>query len=66
MALVPRYAVAEDLASGTLISLLNRFRVPSRMLFAIYPEPEITSAKLRVFIDYLTKWMVTRGIGRMS
>jgi DNA-binding transcriptional LysR family regulator len=66
VALVPRYAVAEDLASGALISLLNRFRVPSRMLFAIYPEPEITSAKLRVFIDYLTKWMVTRGIGRMS
>ncbi len=64
IALVPRYVVTEDLASGTLISLLNRFSIPPRMLNAIYPETEITPAKIRVFIDFLTKWLVTRGIGR--
>jgi DNA-binding transcriptional LysR family regulator len=66
VALVPRYVVAEDLASGALVSLLNRFRIPSRMLYAIYPEAETTPAKVRIFVEFLTKWMVTRGIGRMS
>ena len=66
VALVPRYVVAEDLASGMLVSLLNRFRIPARKLVAIYPEAETTPAKVRVFVDFLTKWVVTRDIGRMS
>ena len=66
VALIPRYVVAEDLASGMLVSLLNRFRIPARKLVAIYPETETTPAKVRVFVDFLTKWVVTRDIGRMS
>jgi DNA-binding transcriptional LysR family regulator len=61
--LVPRYVVADDLAAGTLVSILNRFRVPSRMLHAIYPDAETTPAKIGIFVDFLTKWLVTRGIG---
>jgi DNA-binding transcriptional LysR family regulator len=63
IALVPRYVVADDLAAGTLVSILNRFRVPSRMLHAIYPDAETVPAKIGVFVDFLTKWLVTRGIG---
>jgi DNA-binding transcriptional LysR family regulator len=66
IALVPRYVVADDLAAGTLVSILNRFRVPSRMLHAIYPDAETVPAKIGVFVDFLTKWLVTRGIGLTS
>ena len=34
LALVPRYAVADDLATGQLVTVLPRNRVPSRTLFA--------------------------------
>ena len=66
IALVPRYVVADDLAAGTLVSILNRFRVPSRVLHAIYPDAETVPAKIGVFVDFLTKWLVTRGIGLTS
>jgi DNA-binding transcriptional LysR family regulator len=63
VALLPRYVVADDLASRALVSILNRFRVPSRMLYALYPEAETVPAKIGVFVDFLTKWLVTRSIG---
>ncbi len=66
VALVPRYVIAEDLASGALVSLINRFRIPSRMLYAIYPEASTVPTKVRVFVDFLSKWLITRGVGRAS
>ena len=63
VALVPRYVVAEDLAAGTLVSILNRFKVPSRVLYAVYPEAATVPAKVGVFVDFLSKWLVTRSIG---
>jgi DNA-binding transcriptional LysR family regulator len=64
--LLPRYVVAEELASGALVTLLHRVRVPSRMLYAIYPESPVVPTKIRVFVDFLAKWMVTRNIGRIG
>jgi DNA-binding transcriptional LysR family regulator len=63
IALLPRYSVADELANGTLVSLLQRYLVPSRTLFAIYPSANTTPAKVRIFVDFLIKWMITRGVG---
>ncbi len=66
IALLPRYSVAEDLASGRLVGVLPRYRVPSRPLLAVYPRADAVPKKVQVFIDFLTKWMATRDVGRTS
>lgn len=38
IALVPRYAVSADLRSGSLVRLLTRYRVPPRLVLAVYPR----------------------------
>jgi len=63
LALLPRYAVADELASGQLVTILPRNRVPSRTLFAIYQSSGAAPTKVRIFIDFLAKWLLTRGIG---
>jgi DNA-binding transcriptional LysR family regulator len=63
LALLPRYAVAEDLAAGQLVPVLPRNRVPSRTLFAIYPSSGAAPTKVRIFVDFLSKWLLTRGMG---
>jgi DNA-binding transcriptional LysR family regulator len=63
LALVPRYAVADDLATGQLVTVLPRNRVPSRTLFAVYPGSSAAQTKVRIFVDFLAKWLLTRGMG---
>jgi DNA-binding transcriptional LysR family regulator len=63
VALVPRYAVADDLATGQLVTVLPRNRVPSRTLFAVYPGSSAAPTKVRIFVDFLAKWLLTRGMG---
>jgi DNA-binding transcriptional LysR family regulator len=63
LALVPRYAVADDLATGQLVTVLPRNRVPSRTLFAVYPGSSAAPTKVRIFVDFLAKWLLTRGMG---
>jgi DNA-binding transcriptional LysR family regulator len=63
LALLPRYAVADELASGQLVTILPRNRPPSRTLFAIYPSSGAAPTKVRIFIDFLAKWLLARGIG---
>ena len=63
IALVPRYAVTDELAAGQLVAILPRNRVPTRTLFAIYPGKSAAPTKVRIFIDFLAKWLLTHGIG---
>jgi DNA-binding transcriptional LysR family regulator len=63
IALVPGYCVAADLSSGTLETLLPRYKVPRRTLYAVYPRVDIVPKKIPLFTEFLAKWMVTRNIG---
>jgi DNA-binding transcriptional LysR family regulator len=60
--LVPRYSVAEDLASGALVALLPRYRIAPRPLFAIYPRAASVPQKVQVFVDYLRDWVARRDV----
>lgn len=60
-ALLPRYVVADDLASGILVTLFPRHRVAARPLIAVYPRAPETPLKVRAFIAFLTEWIVSRG-----
>lgn len=57
VALLPDWSVRRDLRAGRLVHLLPEYRV-SHMefedgVYAVFPKTRQTSAKLRVFVDYL-------------
>lgn len=58
--MIPRYAVADDLANGTLVSVLPRYKIAARPLLAVYPKALVTPAKVQAFVDYLKVWMLER------
>lgn len=58
--LVPRYSVADALASGALVSVLPRHRVGSRRLLAVYPRTPLAPRKVQVFVDFLKDWMAAQ------
>jgi DNA-binding transcriptional LysR family regulator len=62
--LVPRYAVADDLASGALVGVLPRYRVAARKLLAVYPQAPVIPRKIQAFVDFLKVWMAEHDIGR--
>ena len=62
--LVPRYCVADDLAVGTLVGILPRYRVAPRALLAVYPRAPVIPRKVQAFVDFLKVWMAEHAIGR--
>jgi DNA-binding transcriptional LysR family regulator len=62
IALLPRYSVAAELAEGTLVPLLPRYRVPARPLLAVYPRTAVVPQKVQVFIEFLRDWIAARDI----
>lgn len=56
IAALPRYAVAADLASGALVPLLRRYRLPSRPLAAVYPRSAVGSIKIKTINSWLLRW----------
>lgn len=64
VALVPRYTVTDDLASGVLVPVLPRYRAPSRPLIAVYPRVPVVPTKVQVFVDFLIEWFAARDVSR--
>lgn len=62
--MVPRYAVADDLANGALVQVLPRYRPAPRPLLAVYPRSPSVPRKVQAFVDFLAAWMTEQGIGR--
>ena len=58
--LLPRYVVADDIASGNLVLLCPRYRVAARPLIAVYPRVPETPLKVQAFISFLTEWITAR------
>lgn len=57
---VPRYHVAGQLESGTLIELLAQYRPQDLPMTALYPHHRHLTPRLRVFIDWLTELFLAR------
>ncbi|MEM9635258.1 MAG: LysR family transcriptional regulator [Pseudomonadota bacterium] len=60
---LPHFLAQQGLNSGALVSLYPHFRPtqPDSGVFAIYPKREYLPAKVRVFIDFLTKSLSAMG-----
>ena len=64
IALLPRYAVTDELAAGSLVTILPRYKPPSRPLIAVYPRVPVVPTKVEVFVDFLTQWFAARDVSR--
>ena len=52
---LPDYYVQQYLASGELVSLLDKYREPEESIWAIYPHNRHLSPKIRLLVDYLAE-----------
>jgi DNA-binding transcriptional LysR family regulator len=59
IAMLPTWAVADDLRRGTLNTVLPGWAPPASLIYAVYPDNRRMSAKVRLFVDHLA-----RHIGR--
>jgi DNA-binding transcriptional LysR family regulator len=59
IALLPSWAVGDDLRSGALTRILPGCEPPPSAVYAVYPTNRLMSAKVRAFVDHLA-----RRIGR--
>ncbi|TYO66049.1 LysR family transcriptional regulator [Bradyrhizobium hipponense] len=60
IALLPSWAVGDELRSGTLTRILPGCEPPASTIYAVYPSNRLMSAKVRAFVDHLA-----RRIGRV-
>ncbi|OUL98883.1 LysR family transcriptional regulator [Variovorax sp. JS1663] len=51
--LLPTFLVADDIAAGSLRTVLPEWTPESRTLYAVFPQPRQPSAKVREFVDFL-------------
>jgi len=55
-ALLPDFIAQPDIDSGALVSILEEFVMRDAGIYAVYPHRRYLPAKVRVLVDYLTKW----------
>jgi DNA-binding transcriptional LysR family regulator len=63
IALVPRYAVVDDLDAGRLETVLPQYKVGARTLLAVYPRTRVTPRKVAAFVEFLKDWMAQYDFG---
>ncbi|TCO36831.1 LysR family transcriptional regulator [Dokdonella fugitiva] len=61
IALLPQFAVADDLAAGRLVRVLDAWAAMEQGIFAIYPGNRFIPAKVRAFVEFVETCV--RGVG---
>lgn len=56
---LPDYYVQKHLESGELVSLLDNYREPEEVIWAVYPHNRHLSPKIRLLVDYLAENLPT-------
>ena len=60
VALEPDFIVADDLAAGRLVALLEDYAAPPGPIYAVYPTRRHLSAKVRLFVAHLAGQFAAR------
>lgn len=55
IAMVPSWAVADALRSGTLKRVLPAWDLPASTIYAVYPGNRLMSMKVKAFVDHLAR-----------
>jgi len=58
---MPLFIVEQELASGALVTTLEKYRLPEHGIYAVYPQRTFIPAKLKVFLDYLEEKLVLKS-----
>lgn len=53
IALLPRFALTDQLASGELLPVLPGWTTPEQGIYAVYPSHRLIPAKVRALVDFL-------------
>lgn len=53
--MVPSFTIADDLAGGRLVVLLERHEPPPGFIYAVYPHQRHLSPNVRAFVDFLVE-----------
>jgi len=53
IALLPRFSIIDELASGQLVHVLPRWATAEQGIYAVYPSHRLIPAKVRAFVDFL-------------
>jgi DNA-binding transcriptional LysR family regulator len=56
IALLPTRLVGDELADGTLVTVVPSCEVPDRGLYALHSPGGQTPARVRLFLDFVTDW----------
>ncbi|MEO0328314.1 MAG: LysR family transcriptional regulator [Pseudomonadota bacterium] len=56
MTMAPEFSVEREIASGELVSLLEDQIPAGGGIYAVYPHRRHVPGKVRVFVDFLTRW----------
>jgi DNA-binding transcriptional LysR family regulator len=56
VALLPIRLVSDELADGTLRNVIEDAEVPDRPLYALHAPGSQTTARVRLFLDFVTEW----------
>ena len=63
LTMVPLFSVEREIKSGALVSLLENRLPAGGGVYAVYPHRRHVPAKVRVFVDFMTKWFRQNGLG---
>jgi len=61
IAIVPEFVVLEEVKSGKLISILENYIAQGSGFYAVYPNRRHVPAKVRTFIDFMSKRLKISG-----
>jgi DNA-binding transcriptional LysR family regulator len=54
--LLPLRLVSDEIADGTLVNVLPDCEIPDRPLYALHAPGSQTTARVRLFLDFVTDW----------
>jgi DNA-binding transcriptional LysR family regulator len=56
IAMLPLYCAASDLKAGALVQIMEKYKVPERPVYALFPHSKLMPATTRAFIEFLVNW----------
>ncbi len=66
IAVLPTRLVSDDLADGTLVSVVPDCEVPDRPLYALHSPGTQTTARVRLFLDFVSDWFRKQAPAQQS
>src|SRR5579863_1245382 len=66
IAVLPTRLVSDDLADGTLVDVVPDCEVPDRPLYALHSPGTQTTARVRLFLDFVAEWFRKQATGQQA